>query len=290
MLNRNTAFEPAEHNLPDDLWERGLEAIEDIVEAADHDDKTGEVILWGRWGLDGKLIEERFDQLEDIVYFLENFGWSIEAKGPSRYSNRHIHFKPFGKRQVLSRADVLSVLAKHELRPQTHAGADHDRLYSVREAVEPARIENVKAELVSANVELLEFLKRHPNLIHTISPRQLEEVVGDIFTNLGYEVELTPQTRDGGYDIRALRKDGVGTLLYLVECKRYSPQRPVGVDLVRALYGTVSETRASHGVMATTSHFSPDAKEYAERVKYQLSLRDYGDLTKWIHDLPVRAR
>ncbi len=283
-------MEPADHNIPDDLWERGIEAIDQVVEASEFDEKTGELILWGRWSTKGDHIEERFDHLDDVVYFLENFGWSIETTGRGRSCERRMHFKPFGKRKVLRRSDVLKIVRKHRLHEKIDSVIDGERLYSVRGAIEPSRLDDVRIELVSANEELFDFLKRHPKLIHSISPRRLEELVGDIFANMGYDVELTQQTRDGGYDIRALRKDKVGTLLYLVECKRYAPDRPVGVDFVRSLYGTVTEARASHGVMATTSYYSPDAKEYADRLKYQLSLRDYEDLTKWIADIaPIRC-
>lgn len=279
----------AEHNLPEDLGARALEAIDDVLAASEFDEKTGELILWGRWTTSGAQVSERFDHLDDVLFFLENFGWSIETDGKSKESERRIHFKPFGKRRVLKRSDIIPVIQKYRVHEQIDSIIDGDRFYSVRETVSQDRLQEVRLELVTANDELLSFLKRHPKLIHTISPRRLEEIVGDIFSNMGYDVELTPQTRDGGYDIRALRKDKVGTFLYLVECKRFAPNRPVGVELVRALHGTVSAARASHGVMATTSYYSPDAKEFADQLKYQMSLRDYADLTKWIADIsPLR--
>ena len=36
--------------------------------------------------------------------------------------------------------------------------------------------------------------------------RILEEMIAEIFSGLGYDVELTKRTRDGGKDIIALRK------------------------------------------------------------------------------------
>ena len=223
------SFSP--HEQTDELRSRGLEVIEQIVEEAELDERTGEVILGGRWGPGQRSVEERFDQVDDIAYFLENFGWSIDSTGGSRYITSAIHFKPFGKRQVLDRADVLALLRKHRLKPTTHESADDEMLYSVRSSIKQTKLDAVRIELVTANAELLDFLKRHPAMIQTIAPRQLEEVVASIFKNQGFDVELTPQTRDGGYDIRALRKDGFGTLLYLVECKRYAPKHPVGVEL-----------------------------------------------------------
>ena len=61
----------------------------------------------------------------------------------------------------------------------------------------------------------------------------------------GYDVELTPQTRDGGKDIYAARRDDLGTFLYIVECKRYAPDNPVGVEVIRALHGVADIDRVT---------------------------------------------
>ena len=98
----------------------------------------------------------------------------------------------------------------------------------------------------------------------------------------GYEVTLTKQSRDGGVDIFALKKDDFGNFLTIVDCKKYSEKNPIGVDLVRTMYGTLDITKASHGIIATTSRFTKDAKILAENYKYQLSLRDHADIVKWI--------
>ncbi len=76
-------------------------------------------------------------------------------------------------------------------------------------------------------------------------------------------------------------------LLYLIECKRYAPSRPVGVEIVRGLYGVATVEKASCGVIATTSHFTKDAKEFANQIKYQMSLRDYTDLAAWLKQYPI---
>jgi hypothetical protein len=48
------------------------------------------------------------------------------------------------------------------------------------------------------NEELIEHLKRHPEQFEHISPRDFERVVASIFSNQGFDVELTPASRDGG--------------------------------------------------------------------------------------------
>jgi hypothetical protein len=141
---------------------------------------------------------------------------------------------------------------------------------------------DVRSAVVAVNEELLAYLARHPEALREIGPRKFEEVVAAIFDNQGFETTLTPATRDGGRDVQAVRRDSVGTLLYFVECKRYSPSRRVGVEVVRSLFGVVEQQRASVGVVATTSSFTADAIAFAEPLSYRLSLKDFDDLKEWL--------
>jgi restriction system protein len=94
---------------------------------------------------------------------------------------------------------------------------------------------------------------------------------------------LTPPSKDGGKDIYAARKDHLGAFLYIVECKRYAPKRPVGVGLVRQLHGVVQAEQATAGILATTSFFTRGAKEFQETVSFQISLKDYLGIKEWLH-------
>lgn len=79
-------------------------------------------------------------------------------------------------------------------------------------------------------------------------------------------MELTKQTRDGGADIIAVRDDMGSHLKMLIEAKRYGPDKPVGVGMVRELYAVRQLRHASKAVLATTSYFSKDAYSEFESV------------------------
>ena len=101
----------------------------------------------------------------------------------------------------------------------------------------------------------------------------------------GYETELTPASYDGGFDIYAVKQEGIVKFLYLVECKRYSPPNKVVIEIVRALYGVVQRQRANAGVIVTTSYyFTSGAKEFQEELKYQMHLQDYIVLHQWLNN------
>lgn len=49
--------------------------------------------------------------------------------------------------------------------------------------------------------DVIKAIAKEPNKLHKISPREFEEVVAELLAAFGWEVSLTPATRDGGYII-----------------------------------------------------------------------------------------
>jgi restriction system protein len=147
------------------------------------------------------------------------------------------------------------------------------------------RSSQIVTDITTVNEELLQLLHRDPKLLWTISSRKFEEVVAELISRLGYTVELTPASKDGGFDMYAAKRDGLGEFMYLVECKRYAPTRKVGVEIVRSLHGVVNSMRATAGVVVTTSHFTSGAEEFQKRNSFQLQLHDYLVLRSWLDSL-----
>lgn len=140
----------------------------------------------------------------------------------------------------------------------------------------------IQIETSDTNKKLLNKLRTDPQEMWNIPSRRFEEIVAEMLTEQGYEIELTPSTKDGGFDLYAARKEGLGSFLYLVECKRYTPPNKVGVSVVRALHGVVHQKQANGGVVVTSSFFTKGAKEFQRSIPYQIQLNDYMALQKWI--------
>jgi HJR/Mrr/RecB family endonuclease len=101
----------------------------------------------------------------------------------------------------------------------------------------PGRFDFVTA-LDTCKKEIARYLASHPDAVFQLKPRVFEKLIAEVMRSLGYEVELTAQTRDGGKDLIAIHKDSLGIPnRYIVECKRWKRSRKVSVDVVRALYG-----------------------------------------------------
>ncbi len=108
------------------------------------------------------------------------------------------------------------------------------KLYDIRDLSEARRRDLVTlAEplIITANQSIIDNLRKHPKDIYALSPRQYEELVAELLKDMGYDVELTPATRDGGKDILAFVQTPAAKLLCLVEAKRYRMDRTVGVEL-----------------------------------------------------------
>ncbi len=132
--------------------------------------------------------------------------------------------------------------------------------------------------------EIIRYLTKHPDNIHSLAPDTFERIIADIMNSFGFEVELTQQTRDGGREIIAVGTDRFGIRTnYIVECKRYAPNNPVRVELVRSLYGVKQQNQADHAILATTSYFTPDAIKFSESPNvWNLHLKDFNEITEWI--------
>jgi len=153
----------------------------------------------------------------------------------------------------------------------------------------PEELESPIIQLYFSKIseELTAYLLNNPKAMFDISPRKFEELVAYIMEKHGYEVTLTQQSRDGGIDIFALKNEGFGNILTIVDCKKYSETNPVGIAAVRGMYGTLQIESASHGMIATTSRFTRDANALAKKYDYQLSLKDHADILHWIQNTKI---
>ena len=150
--------------------------------------------------------------------------------------------------------------------------------------VQSAFLESCRIKLDELNGELIRHLAAHPEKLYHLSPRKYEELVAELLRVMGYDVYLTQQTRDGGRDIVAVLEGPTGNkILTLVECKRNSIDRPVGIDVVqRFMWVTKNEVHANVGMLATTSYFTEGATEFQKKYKWDLNLHDFGHMKDWL--------
>lgn len=88
------------------------------------------------------------------------------------------------------------------------------------------------------------------------------ELFEKAFADSGAEVKVTQASRDQGVDAVIFDPDIIRGGKIVVQAKRYT--NIVGVSAVRDLYGATMNEGANKGILVTTSHYGPDAYEFAK--------------------------
>jgi HJR/Mrr/RecB family endonuclease len=136
--------------------------------------------------------------------------------------------------------------------------------------------------LLDLNDTLLRALAADPELLRAIDPYLFERVIAEVFRKFKMRVELTKRTRDGGVDIFAFEDTQYTRNRYIIECKHYSSDRKVGLEMVQRLYGVKASLQVTKAFLVTSSHFSRDAVKFARQHVWELELKDHGDVVTWL--------
>ena len=132
----------------------------------------------------------------------------------------------------------------------------------------------------------IDYLHAQPEDLPRMHWRQFEYLTGEFFRRHGYRVEVTPPGHDGGIDIRAAKDNSVtGPELVLIQAKRYSDDRRVDIETVKALWSDINEATATRGVIATTSALAPGARAYCEARLYRLTAAERPAVEQWLQAL-----
>ena len=143
--------------------------------------------------------------------------------------------------------------------------------------------------LSPVNEQVLKYLSENPQALYQLTGTDFEMVMLEIYSKLGYNVEHTQKTRDGGKDIILRKPEILGDFIYYVECKKYAAKRHVGVGIVRNLVGTINTDRVNGGILATTSYFTLDARKFIleNNYGYQIQMHDY-DIIRRLLDNAIK--
>lgn len=96
--------------------------------------------------------------------------------------------------------------------------------------------------------------------LKTLEWKQYENVCMEFLRIKNNNAAVTTIGADGGIDIKIKDKNGI--TIAIAQCKAWS--RPIGVSLIRELYGVMASENVKHGVFLTTSIFSQDAIEFSK--------------------------
>lgn len=139
--------------------------------------------------------------------------------------------------------------------------------------------------LSPVNDRVLQYLSKNPQALYQLTGREFEKVMAEIYYKLGYHVELTPATRDGGKDIIIRKPSDLGDFIYYVECKKHAEERPVGIGVVKNLNDTVNTDRVNGGIIATTSFFTKGVRKHIleNKLSCKIQMHDYNKIQELLN-------
>jgi hypothetical protein len=145
-----------------------------------------------------------------------------------------------------------------------------------------------KFKISSSEIALQELgthLKRRFSDIYSLESYRFEELIGDIYRQMKFKIEMTKRSVDGGVDLFLL-SDG-GNRICIVQCKRYKQNRKIGVSVVRELLGTQLQFDVRRAILVTTSTFTTPARKGALKSgvienKFEVEFVDASDLLKML--------
>lgn len=182
-----------------------------------------------------------------------------------------------GEVSLPTQQDAESMLLASAIRIET-SGTSQEELFRESEST----ADSAALVITSIDDEVKQYLKKHPQKLYELSPRKFEELVASILKDMGFEVELTKATRDGGRDIIAHVRNAVSSFLTYIECKRYAADNKVGVGIVREVVGVHHIRKPAKSIIVTTSFFSAEAIKEAATLENQLDLKDFDDIKSWL--------
>lgn len=113
-----------------------------------------------------------------------------------------------------------------------------------------------------AGADVIVGLDSRPDLLD-MSPFEFETFVKQLFEAMGMKAWKTQDVKDDGVDAVAVSEAPVFGGLCVIQAKR--SRYAVGIDVVRALAGTMEDKHATKGVVITTSWVTKDGHAFAAR-------------------------
>lgn len=126
--------------------------------------------------------------------------------------------------------------------------------------------------------KLVKIILGNPEELEKIEWRQMERLIADILDEIGYKVELTSGSNDGGKDIIFRCKNTHNNKSYIIEIKHWASRQKVGYSYIRKFLNVIINEEREKGLFLSTygfcdnafetfTEFEMEKLEYAEKEK-----------------------
>ena len=163
-------------------------------------------------------------------------------------------------RSRLLESPVASQIKLYEKAIETYTEEEREAVRQQREAERARRaVEKARQEA--------EIARRRRLIDHwlSLSGPELEDEMATLCSRLGYRVESTPVSGDGGVDLILRNKSGEKVV---VQCKSY--KSPVGPAAARELYGSMMDFGAPKAVLVCPVGFTRGVEDFVKGKRIDL--------------------
>jgi restriction system protein len=172
-----------------------------------------------------------------------------------------------------------------------HAGIFDEKLFPVKfQSIDFGTIRNwvsrvaksldeseVSKILRSCTQKIIEIVLENPEAIDELEWRDVERLIAELFRGLGFDVQLTSSSKDGGKDVVLEFKKKDQNCSYIVEIKHWTSRQKVGRESVMHFINVITREKRSGGLFLSTYGFADSATQSLttlERKKVRFAGKD----------------
>jgi restriction system protein len=156
-----------------------------------------------------------------------------------------------------------------------------EELQDMEEVIDPFEV--IEEKFDEIRKELAKSILQKVKKAHW---KKLEHIIVELLMAMNYgDGKITGKTNDGGID-GIIKEDKLGLDNIYLQAKRWD--NSIGRELVQSFSGALDDMGAKKGVFITTSHFTKNAIDYAERLQSKkIVLIDGETLAKLMIDYDI---
>lgn len=132
--------------------------------------------------------------------------------------------------------------------------------------------------------QLAKMLAQNPEQFMDIEWRDLERIIATVFSDFGYDVELTPAAKDGGKDVIVWYKGES----YIIEIKHWNDKNKVGEHYISDFLQVIIRENRKSGLYLSSSGYTANAFETLSKIE-KTKFR-YGNKTSMLSLLKMYER
>lgn len=120
----------------------------------------------------------------------------------------------------------------------------------------------ISAMVASVCNQMAHEIARNPKALDELEWRDLERLIAEAFSGLGFDVELTPASKDGGKDVIVdYRTPNGEKKSYIIEIKHWKAGKRVNGQTVAEFIHVIAKEHRTGGLFIATHGFAPSVAE-----------------------------